>query len=185
MIILRHETDDGVEFFTLYGHLSRESLDGLTSGAPSRRASRSRRSARRRERRLDAASASAGHHRPARTRHRFPGRRAADAARAWVALCPDPNLLVAHSARPLSRSRRRRRRRRWRRARARSAAISSIAYRDPVKIVRGWMQYLYDDEGRRYHRRVQQRAARRPLSSARRRSRRARRCACSTRTRAI
>lgn len=26
----------------------------------------------------------------------------------------------------------------------------SVAYRDPVKIVRGEMQYLYDDEGRRY-----------------------------------
>jgi len=26
----------------------------------------------------------------------------------------------------------------------------SIAYRDPIKIVRGWMQYLYDDAGRRY-----------------------------------
>ncbi|HKB36364.1 MAG TPA: aminotransferase class III-fold pyridoxal phosphate-dependent enzyme, partial [Gemmataceae bacterium] len=26
----------------------------------------------------------------------------------------------------------------------------SVAYRHPVKIVRGWMQYLFDDEGRRY-----------------------------------
>ena len=26
----------------------------------------------------------------------------------------------------------------------------SVAYRNPVKIVRGEMQYLYDDEGRRY-----------------------------------
>ena len=26
----------------------------------------------------------------------------------------------------------------------------SIAYQDPLKIVRGWMQYLYDEEGRRY-----------------------------------
>src|SRR6185369_5798432 len=26
----------------------------------------------------------------------------------------------------------------------------SIAYRRPVKIVRGWMQYLYDDEGRAF-----------------------------------
>jgi len=26
----------------------------------------------------------------------------------------------------------------------------SVAYRTPVKIVRGWMQYLYDDGGRRY-----------------------------------
>ncbi len=29
VIILRHETDDGTEFFTLYGHLSRESLARL------------------------------------------------------------------------------------------------------------------------------------------------------------
>jgi 4-aminobutyrate aminotransferase-like enzyme len=26
----------------------------------------------------------------------------------------------------------------------------SIAYKDPLKIVRGWMQYLYDEEGRQY-----------------------------------
>lgn len=26
----------------------------------------------------------------------------------------------------------------------------SLAYKDPVKIVRGWMQYLYDENGRRY-----------------------------------
>src|SRR5262249_47489092 len=32
VIILRHQTDDGIELFTLYGHLSRESLDGLSIG---------------------------------------------------------------------------------------------------------------------------------------------------------
>ena len=32
VIVLRHETDDGTEFFTLYGHLSRKSLDGLEVG---------------------------------------------------------------------------------------------------------------------------------------------------------
>src|SRR5262249_45399669 len=32
VIILRHRTDDGTEFFTLYGHLSRESLEGLSIG---------------------------------------------------------------------------------------------------------------------------------------------------------
>jgi len=31
-IILRHHTDAGLEFFTLYGHLSVESLDGLSPG---------------------------------------------------------------------------------------------------------------------------------------------------------
>src|SRR6185295_12690080 len=33
MIVLRHETGDGTPFFTVYGHLSRESLSGLTVGA--------------------------------------------------------------------------------------------------------------------------------------------------------
>src|SRR6185437_14381192 len=36
---------------------------------------------------------------------------------------------------------------------ARRAVIGgnlSIAYREPVKVVRGWMQHLYDNEGRRY-----------------------------------
>ena len=46
------------------------------------------------------------------------------------------------------------------------------------------MQYLFDETGRRYLDALQQRAARRPLPSARRRRRRASRCACSTRTRA-
>ena len=32
VIVLRHETDDGTPFFTLYGHLSRKSLDGLVVG---------------------------------------------------------------------------------------------------------------------------------------------------------
>jgi 4-aminobutyrate aminotransferase-like enzyme len=32
--VLRHETDDGVPFFTLYGHLSPASISGLTIGQP-------------------------------------------------------------------------------------------------------------------------------------------------------
>ena len=32
VIILRHATEDGTEFFTLYGHLSRDSLHGLEIG---------------------------------------------------------------------------------------------------------------------------------------------------------
>src|SRR5262249_14961540 len=32
LVILRHETDDGVPFWTLYGHLSRDSLQGLEPG---------------------------------------------------------------------------------------------------------------------------------------------------------
>ena len=36
------------------------------------------------------------------------------------------------------------------RRRERIGANVSLAYRDPVKVVRGWMQYLYDETGRRY-----------------------------------
>ena len=32
VIVLRHTTDDGTEFFSLYGHLSRASLDEMTAG---------------------------------------------------------------------------------------------------------------------------------------------------------
>ncbi len=32
VLVLRHETDDGTVFFTLYGHLSRKSLDDLEIG---------------------------------------------------------------------------------------------------------------------------------------------------------
>jgi Ser/Thr protein kinase RdoA (MazF antagonist) len=45
VIVLRHATDDGGEFFTLYGHLSRESLAGSPLAARWTPANRSRRSA--------------------------------------------------------------------------------------------------------------------------------------------
>ena len=32
MIVLEHETDQGIKFHTLYAHLSRESLEGLFVG---------------------------------------------------------------------------------------------------------------------------------------------------------
>src|SRR5256886_12255329 len=32
LVILRHETEDGEEFFTLYGHLTTQTLDGLAVG---------------------------------------------------------------------------------------------------------------------------------------------------------
>ena len=40
LIILRHATGEGDEFFTLYGHLSRESLAGLSIGKPVARGER-------------------------------------------------------------------------------------------------------------------------------------------------
>jgi len=148
VIILRHETDDGVEFFTLYGHLSRESLDGLEVGRAVKAGEQIAT--------LGVADVNGGW-----TPHLhlqvitdliglgtdFPGVARPSQRALWCALCPDPNLLtrIPRDRFPaiaptkdetLS---------------ARRAAIGrnlSVAYRDPVKIVRGWKQYLYDDEGR-------------------------------------
>lgn len=148
MIILRHETDDGVEFFTLYGHLSRESLVGLFEG-----------------KRVAAGERIASFGTPevnvGWTPHLhlqvivdlmglgidFPGVARPTQRAVWTELCPDPNLLVRIPAdrfptptppKNATLSRRRRH----------VADNLSVAYREPVRIVRGWMQYLYDDTGR-------------------------------------
>jgi 4-aminobutyrate aminotransferase-like enzyme/Ser/Thr protein kinase RdoA (MazF antagonist) len=150
VIILAHATDDGTPFFTLYGHLSRESLRGLAVGQ-----------------RVTAGQQIATMGTPAVnvgwTPHLhlqiitdllgletdFPGVARPSQRRIWTALCPDPNLLARVPAGRFP-------------AEARSKAETlterrstmgnnlSIAYSDPVKIVRGWKQYLYDEAGRRY-----------------------------------
>ena len=150
VIILRHETDDGTEFFTLYGHLSRESLAGLevgrAVGAGERIAT------------FGDPSVNGGW-----TPHLhlqiitdllelgtdFPGVALPSQRAAWRTLCPDPNLLARIPEHRFPRA-----------APTKSESLEarrevigrnlSIAYRDPVKIVRGWRQYLYDDEGRRF-----------------------------------
>ena len=75
-----------------------------------------------------------------------------------------------------------------RNCRTRAAATSgpslSISYREPLHIVRGWRQYLYDAGGRRVPGLRQQRGARGPLSSARRGGGAAADGAASTPTRA-
>ena len=147
VIVLRHETNQGDEFFTLYGHLSRESLSrgrvGQSVDAGDQIAT------------LGSADVNGGW-----TPHlhlqiitdllglgtEFPGVAYPSRRAAFVGLCPDPNLLVGVPADrfplvPPTKSET---------LRARRETIGgnlSVAFRDPVKIVRGFMQYLYDDEG--------------------------------------
>jgi 4-aminobutyrate aminotransferase-like enzyme/Ser/Thr protein kinase RdoA (MazF antagonist) len=148
MIVLRHTTDAGLEFFTLYGHLSRESLKAHYPGRVIRAGDQIAT--------LGAPEVNVGW-----TPHLhlqvitdllglgtdFPGVARPSQRRVWTALCPDPNLLARVPAdrfppdlptkdRSLAKRR------------ERIGGNLSIAYRDPVRIVRGWMQYLYDDEGR-------------------------------------
>ncbi len=151
VIILRHETDDGTEFFTLYGHLSRESLSGLVAGRAVRAGEQIAT--------FGDPSVNGGW-----TPHvhvqiitdllelgtDFPGVAPPSRRRAWCAICPTPEYVAPHRAArgfpppipPKSET-----------LAARRELIGrnlSIAYRDPVKIVRGWRQYLFDDEGRRF-----------------------------------
>jgi 4-aminobutyrate aminotransferase-like enzyme/Ser/Thr protein kinase RdoA (MazF antagonist) len=150
VIMLRHETDQGAGFFTLYGHLSRESLVGLRVG---RTVARGERFAS-----LGTADVNGGW-----TPHlhlqiildpfdldtAFPGVGAAVHREFWTEVCPDPNLLVGIPAErfptpapdPTQTLNARR---------GFFGGNLSIAYREPVKIVRGWKQYLFDDAGRQF-----------------------------------
>ena len=150
VIILRHTTDDGTRFYSLYGHLSRASLEGVWVG-----------------RGVEPGDVIAALGTPAEnggwTPHLHfqlftdlldlgtdvPGVARASQRDAWRSICPDPNLVAGvpadrfpapppHSSETLATRRRL------------LGHNLSIAYRDPIKIVRGWRQYLFDDVGRRY-----------------------------------
>jgi 4-aminobutyrate aminotransferase-like enzyme/Ser/Thr protein kinase RdoA (MazF antagonist) len=150
LVILRHETSAGEEFFTLYGHLSNDSLVRAEVG---QRVARGQPFAR-----VGSAPENGGW-----TPHvhfqiildllelgaDFPGVASASQRSVWTSLSPDPNLLLgipsdrfpdrepAFSETLAAR-------------RALLGKNLSVSYQRPLKIVRGWMQYLYDDAGRAY-----------------------------------
>jgi 4-aminobutyrate aminotransferase-like enzyme/Ser/Thr protein kinase RdoA (MazF antagonist) len=150
VIILRHKADDGTEFFTLYGHLSRESLDGLSVGKRVKAGDRIAT--------LGAANVNGGW-----TPHLhlqiitdllelgtdFPGVARPTQRAVWTSLCPDPNLIVRVPEELFPRAGRTPRETLSARRRAIGGNLS-LSYREPVEAVRGWMQYLFDREGRRY-----------------------------------
>jgi 4-aminobutyrate aminotransferase-like enzyme/Ser/Thr protein kinase RdoA (MazF antagonist) len=150
LVILRHETNGGEEFFTLYGHLSKEVLGSLKLGQRVARGQQFARVGSAQENGrwtphlhfqviLDLLELGAD----------FPGVAFASQSAVWTSLSPDPNLLLGIPADrfpakepALSET-----------LAARRALLGknlSISYQRPLKIVRGWMQYLYDDTGRAY-----------------------------------
>jgi murein DD-endopeptidase MepM/ murein hydrolase activator NlpD len=150
VVILRHETGDGDPFFTLYGHLGAESFQDLHK-----------------DRQIKAGEQFATLGTPAENGGwmphlhlqitldplgldcDFPGVARPSERELWCAFSPDPNLLLGllqeifPPAQPdYSETLATRRR-------AIGGSVRT-SYTEPLKIVRGWMQYLYDDEGRRY-----------------------------------
>ena len=150
LVILRHEIPSGEEFFTLYGHLDPDSVAGLAPGKA-----------------LRAGEAFAAVGAPPANGDwwphvhvqiildllgldgDFPGVAAAGRRSLWTGLSPDPNLILGIPAgrfpapepgKPETLA-------------ARRKLVGhnlSVSYREPLKIVRGWMQYLYDETGRAY-----------------------------------
>ena len=150
LVILRHETGDGDEFFTLYGHLSKEDVDGLTPGQHIARGAKIAR--------VGATGENGGWPPHVHVQiildlldldRDFPGVARPSQRNVWTCLSPDPNLLLRIPAEKFP---------------AKEPSIEetfatrqkllagnlSVSYNQPLKIVRGWMQYLYDDTGQAY-----------------------------------
>lgn len=151
-IILEHALPgSALAFFTLYGHLSEDSLAGLAPGMPVKRGARIAH--------IGDSSVNGGW--PPHLHFQiitdmlgragdFPGVAPAPEREIWLSLSPDPNRIVNIPAARLACE-----------PEPSSAEILalrsihigkslSISYRRPLTILRGSMQYLYDETGRRY-----------------------------------
>jgi 4-aminobutyrate aminotransferase-like enzyme len=149
VIILEHQADPHT-FYTLYGHLSLSSIENLTIGQQIDRGEQFAT--------LGSSEVNGGW-----TPHvhfqiildlldrgcDFPGAALPSQRSTWQSFSPDPNLIIGlpdhFSAKPiLSKAETLATRKQ------RLGGNLSVAYKDPLKIERGWLQYLFDDEGRKY-----------------------------------
>jgi len=152
-IILQHtvgDKDKQLTFYTLYGHLSADSLEGLYEGKPIAQGTPFCK--------IGNYPVNGGW--PPHLHFQiitdlldrtgeFPGVAPPGQREVWLSLSPDPNLIVGIprecfladglSVEEILRER----------ARYTSKSLS-ISYQKPLKIVRGSMQYLYDEDGRAY-----------------------------------
>jgi 4-aminobutyrate aminotransferase-like enzyme/Ser/Thr protein kinase RdoA (MazF antagonist) len=150
VIVLRHAPDRGPGFCTLYGHLSPASLERVSVG---QRIAQGEAFAA-----IGTAQFNGGW-----TPHvhfqiitdllglgtDFPGVARAGERALWLSLSPDPNLIVGIPARyfpgpetPQQATLAERR--------TRLGGNLRLSYKRPLKIVRGWRQYLFDADGRAY-----------------------------------
>jgi len=149
-IVLEHRTDEGIPFWTLYGHLDEASLEACPPGRVVERG----------ERLASIGSAAVNGGWPPHLHFQiivdllglagnFPGVAAPSEREVWLSLCPDPNVILgvapetfpgSPSNGPAILARRR----------ENLAPNMSVSYRRPLTIVRGEGQYLFDAEGRRF-----------------------------------
>jgi 4-aminobutyrate aminotransferase-like enzyme len=148
VVVLRHD-QAGVPFYTLYGHLSRTSLESLRVGQAVARGTRIG---------WIGAPPDNGDWWP----HlhfqlitdmldvpcNFNGSALPSQREVWKSLSPDPNLVLRLPEHRLPRRRSTASLVASRRAHV--GANVRHSYRAPLRVVRGWMQYLFDETGRRY-----------------------------------
>lgn len=150
LLILEHRTSDGLPFFTLYGHLAAESLERSPVG---RRVAAG-------ERLGSIGAPPINGDWPPHLHFQiildllglgrdFPGVAYASQRDLWRALSPDANLIlgIASEAFPPPEPTKGET---LAARRVRLGGNLSISYREPLKIVRGWRQHLYDETGRAY-----------------------------------
>lgn len=150
VITMKHHTDNGHTFYTLYGHLSTASLENLHVGLPVAKGEQ-------------IATIGTPDENGGWTPHLhfqlitdlleldcdFPGVCRASRREVWKCFSPDPNpiLRIPASCYPSPEPNK---------ATTYAARLRvigpnlSLGYKDPIKVNRGWMQYLYDETGRKY-----------------------------------
>ena len=150
LIILQHAAGDGPVFYTLYGHLSEDSLTRLVPGQGVKRG----------EWFASVGAPPTNGDWPPHLHFQlivdllelerdFPGVAYAREREVWRSLSPDPNHILGIPAEcfppPQATKSQTLAARRQRIGRN-----LSLSYRQPLEILRGWMQYVYDETGRCY-----------------------------------
>jgi len=148
-VILRHEQSNGLVFYSLYGHLSRTSPEGLNAGSPVKAGSV-----------IGAVGAydENGNWPPhlhfqvmldmLGNASDFPGVCIPDLAPVWKSICPDPWKVLTGEACPAVPSMSKTDIVSYRRQHL--GKNLSISYKDPIIMLRGDRQYMIDHQGRRY-----------------------------------
>ncbi|MFM7328597.1 MAG: aminotransferase class III-fold pyridoxal phosphate-dependent enzyme, partial [Bacteroidota bacterium] len=148
-IVLRHDFENGNHFFTLYGHLTLSSLDGLAIGT---------------EIRVGEVVGAVGIFRENGSwpphlhfqvmldmlgnTHDFPGVCPPDLLPVWKSICPDPWKVLTGEPCPAITSKTKENIVGYRRQHL--GKNLSISYKDPIIMLRGDRQYMIDHLGRRY-----------------------------------
>jgi 4-aminobutyrate aminotransferase-like enzyme/Ser/Thr protein kinase RdoA (MazF antagonist) len=150
-LILEHKAGDtNLKFYTMYSHLSKDSLEQLAQGKPVKKGDQIGQVGTPPEN---------GDWPPSLhfqmmcdifdMQGDFPSYALPSQRELWYSICPDPNTILNLPIEQLSKN-----------AMsaeeilaARNSLIGkslNVSYQEPLKIVRGFMQYLYDEEGRAY-----------------------------------